>query len=487
MALAGKPIRPKPPMAANPRLSIPKMPKRNPRILGSWKVKPAAPPPGTVLKKRGGGLGWVAIKAPATAPATPKPPKPVIPYAEYADFPWAQRELAGIDREETAHEAYASTVGNWLGQSLNNLTGVTPGQEGLGPQLQQQYLANIAGTVGGALGAASVATPMTPMPTTGGALAIGNTTFLGNAAREAASERKSAALAAAQIQSTLNTLQPNTYAQGALRAYADMQAGLPALYAQKREDARNKIDQFITTATETARHNRVTEATNAWNAQTNAAIAFGKIGLDTSKLAFDQSAGSQPAPYGYLRDPASGRLVRDPSVPTASASGGGSDGSGAAAPSSARGQYAANSLRKQGFVGGWKVRPKTKPKGAKGTFTQATDGTWWIKPATARSASSAKPKAPKTTTSLQASLSSAYKPGGVGGIEYRHPNDPNGAAKEVVRWVLDNKSQFVIRGHGRAADVNKLNDVLLVTGRRVRGLTLDILKRGYINANGNWK
>lgn len=459
-------------------------PRRNPRIVGIYPTRPKKIGPGLVLKKRGGGLGFVTIKAPA---AVPKPPKPVIPYAEYAAYPWAQRALAGLDRSEKSHEAYAGQVGNWLGQSLTALTGIDPTKPGLGPQLQQQYLANVAGTVGGALDAAATATPMTPGATTPGGLAIGNMTFLGNAARNAAAENKSAALAAAQVQSALNTMQPNTYAQGIVRAYADMQAGLPALYAQKREDLRNKIDQFIATSEETARHNRVTEATSAFNAQTNAAIAFGKLGIDTSKLADSQAAASAPAPYGYVRDPATGALKRDPTVPNATSGGGagGGGGGGGSAPSAARGQYAPNALAKQGFVGGWKVKPKKAPAGAKGSFVQATDGSWWIKPGTA--AKGAKPYVQQTSTKLQASLAGYWKAGGSGGIEERYSNDPKGAGTWLAQWVRDNKRDFVVPGQGRKVNVTKLKQVLGSVGGRPAAEALSILTRGYIDSAGNWK
>ena len=488
MAAIAKVVLPGPPTVANPRYSIPRMPVRNPNILGIYRQKPTGLPPGVIAKRRGGGLGWVTVKAPvapagraAAAPAGTMPNS----YSEYAAYPWAQRELVGLDRTEKSHEAYASTVGDWLGKSLAALTGIDPNAPGLNSQLQQQYLANIAGPVGGALNAAATATPMTPMATTPGGLAIGNTAFLGDAARNAAAEQRSATLAAAQVQSALNTMQPNTYAQGIMRSYADMQAGLPALYSQKREDLRSKIDQFITTSEETARHNRVTEANAAFNAQTNAAIAFGKLGIDTSKLANTTAAGSAPAPYGYNRDPATGRLVRDPSIPTASSSSGGGGGGGSAAPSAARGQYAPNALAKQGFVGGWKVRPKAKPAGAKGSFVQATDGTFWIKSGSA--AKSAKPYVPQTSTKLQASLAGYWKAGGSGGIEERYSNDPKGAGTWLAQWVRDNKRDFVVPGKGRKVDVTKLRQVLGSVGGRPSQEALSILVRGYIDPQGNWK
>jgi hypothetical protein len=235
--------------------------------------------------------------------------------------------------------------------------------------------------VGGSLNAAATATPAQVAATTGGGVVQGNNAYLGTAARMASGQNASAALQMSQAQSALNTMQPNTFAQGAMRAYADMQAGLSGLYASKRTEMRTKIDQFIMQAEEEARHNRVTEAISAQNAQTQAALGMASLGLkaddqafdqnqDLSEAARDQAAANAPAPYGYQRDPATGKLVRDPSIPTASSS------SSAKTP---KGTYTVNELRKQGFVGGWKVKPKKAPQGAKGTFVQAKNGSWWIK------------------------------------------------------------------------------------------------------------
>jgi hypothetical protein len=268
---------------------------------------------------------------------------------------------------------------------LQGLTGIDPNQPGYNPAVQQQYMANVAGQVGGALNAGAVATPAQVAAPGMGGVVQGNNAFMGNAAREANAQRSSAAIQMSQAQSALNTMQPNTFAQGAMRAYADMQAGLPGLYATRRMEARSKIDQFIMQSEEEARHNRVTEATNAMNAQSQQALAFAQLGLkaddqafdqtqDLSESAADQAAAGAPAPYGYQRDPATGKLVRDPSVPQASASG--------STPKAPKGTYNVNELRKQGFVGGWKVKPKKAPQGAKGTFVKAANGTWWIKAGT---------------------------------------------------------------------------------------------------------
>lgn len=318
------------------------------------------------------------------APATPGAPGaaalPAAPaantYPEYAGVPWAQSQLAGIDRDQASHQAYAGQVGTWLSRSLQGLTGVDPSSPGLNPQVQQQYLANIAGHVGGALNAAATATPMAPGSTTPGGVVQGNNAFLGEAARTANAQRSSAAIQMAQTVSALNTLQSNIYAQGAVRAYADVQAGLPALYADRRNKARTAIDQFLVEskiaaakAEEDARHNRVTEATGAWNARNNYLIAMGQLGLKADDQAFDQTqdlnAASTPAPYGFVSLP-DGSFRRDPTVPNASSSGAGAD-----APK----LYDANQLRKEGFV---RLNPKAG-KVWKDRATRAKDGSLWIK------------------------------------------------------------------------------------------------------------
>jgi hypothetical protein len=370
-----------------------------------WKVKPKK------FKTVRAGNGMYVLPRPGAKPSGPKPttgnrytsapppvrtttgpgsvgsgtaprgPIPIDPYAKYREkYPWAWAQLTDIDRAQASHQQYAGQVGDWLSKGLQGLTGIDPNQPGYNPAVQQQYMANVAGQVGGALNAGAVATPAQVAAPGMGGVVQGNNAFMGQAAREANAQRSSAAIQMSQAQSALNTMQPNTFAQGAMRAYADMQAGLPGLYATRRMEARSKIDQFIMQSEEEARHNRVTEAISAQNAQTNAALSFAQLGLkaddqafdqtqDLSESAADQAAAGAPAPYGYQRDPATGKLVRDPSVASASS----------AAPKAPKGTYNVNELRKQGFIGGWKVKPKKAPQGAKGTFVKAANGTWWIK------------------------------------------------------------------------------------------------------------
>ncbi len=394
--MATLPPRPdRPPVRVTRRQKLkPKLPKvtKGNRYTSAPPKRPAATGPGV------GGTS-----------AGPRSPIPIDPYAKYREkYPWAWAQLTDIDRAQASHQQYAGQVGDWLSKGLQGLTGIDPNQPGYNPAIQQQYMANVAGQVGGALNAAAVATPMNVAGTTPGGVVQGNNAFMGQGARDAAAQQSSAAIQMSQAQSALNTMQPNTFAQGAMRAYADMQAGLPGLYASKRSEARMKIDQFIMQSEEEARHNRVTEAISAQNAQTNAAISMASLGLkaddqafdqnqDLTEAAQDQAAASAPAPYGYQRDPATGKLVRDPSVPSASS----------AAPKDPKGTYTVNELRKQGFVGGWKAKPGKKPQGAKGTFVQAKNGSWWIKAGTGSGTGTTKENLGKPAFDVQKDLRSA--------------------------------------------------------------------------------
>jgi hypothetical protein len=239
----------------------------------------SAPPPGRTTT----GPGSVG------SGTAPRGPIPIDPYAKYREkYPWAWAQLTDIDRAQASHQQYAGQVGDWLSKGLQGLTGIDPNQPGYNPAVQQQYMANVAGQVGGALNAGAVATPAQVAAPGMGGVVQGNNAFMGNAAREANAQRSSAAIQMSQAQSALNTMQSNTFAQGAMRAYADMQAGLPGLYATRRSEARMKIDQFIMQSEEEARHNRVTEATNAMNAQSQQALAFAQLGLKADDQAFDQ-------------------------------------------------------------------------------------------------------------------------------------------------------------------------------------------------------
>jgi DNA-binding protein H-NS len=402
MALVIKKTKPQK-VVKNPTYSSPPPPKK-PKIpagwKGGWKVKPNLDPKKFKVVRTGAGL-WIAKPLTpgaggAAASGSAVTPGPYDQYKKTA--PWAIPGLQQLDAQQAAHQAYVSDkVMPWLSSGLASLTGVDPNQPGYNPVLQQQYQANIQGQVGGSLNAAAGATPLAPASVTPGGVVAAPNAYQGAAMREASAQRGGAAILNAQAQSALNTLGPNIFSQAAVMQMADYAKGLPAVYVQKRADMRAKIDQWVAeqqtaqaAAAETARHNSVTEAISAQNSATSAAIQLGHLGIDTTKANQTSAAATSPAPYGYNRDPATGKLVRDPSIPQASASSGGSSGS--KGPSASKGQYPSNVLKKQGYVGGWKVKPAARPSYAKGSYVRATDGSWWIKPGGSTSAKPAKAK-----------------------------------------------------------------------------------------------
>jgi hypothetical protein len=369
---------------------LPPRPDRPPvRVTKRRKMKPALPkvtkknrhspgktPSGNRPVSAGGGT-------PGVSGTAPRGPIPIDPYAKYREkYPWAWGQLTDIDRAQASHQQYAGQVGDWLSKGLQGLTGIDPNQPGYNPAIQQQYMANVAGQVGGALNSAAVATPAQVAAPGMGGVVQGNNAFLGQAGREASAQRSSAAIQMSQAQSALNTMQPNTFAQGAMRAYADMQAGLPGLYATRRMEARSKIDQFIMQSEEEARHNRVTEATNAMNAQSQQALSFAQLGLKADDQAFDQTNAladdtrSAAADAERARHNAANEGIAQQRV-TQSGN-----------KKSTKGTYTPNELKKQGFI--------AVPKGAgpkwTANATRATDGRYYIKQGSGGGSGGSNPK-----------------------------------------------------------------------------------------------
>ena len=304
--------------------------------------------------------------------------------------------MAQIDRDQKSHQDYVSgSVSPWLSQALTNLTGVDPAHPGINTTLQQQYLGNVQGIVGGAMNAAATATPGQVQATTPGGIVASPTAYLSTAAREGAQGRSSAMLQAAQAQSAMNTMQPNTQAQGYLYQLADYAKGLPQVYAERRSEARTRIDEFTAKMqqdaavnAERARHNRVTEAISATNASTNAAFQASRLGLDASDQAYDQSqdltAASAPVPEGYIRLP-NGDYRTDPTYVAQGSGPGGRDGT---STRDARGRKRVPVLRDEGWTR-FGDKPPAKYNKSKFTLTQGADGGWWLKPKGGGSAPSA--------------------------------------------------------------------------------------------------
>lgn len=445
-----------------------------------------APGPKSIpaLKKKGykqagpkyGPSTFVLPKSAAAAkPAAPA--APVSPYEQQygATAPWAIPLLQQLDTDQAQHQQYVSQdVMPWLSQGLAALTGVDPSAPGYNPTIQQQYLSNIQGPVGNALNAAAAAQPAAVASTTPGGVTAAPNAYLGTAMGQYAAQRGGASIMEAQAQSALNTVQANTYAQGALRTMADYAAGLPATYVQKRNDLRSKIDQWVaeqelskTKLAEEMRHNRVQEATSATNAETNAAIAFGNLGLKAEDQAVDNAPDMGPVPAGYVALP-DGRYASDPSyVPPAGAKGSGSST-----------KYTRNWFLEKG----WKKVPATAGPKTKASAIKSADGSgMWLKPATG-SAAAKKVKAPSVLGQDLAKLYLGDDLDGYGGWQNEFDGRPKEAGAQVVRYVLDNKASFM--GANRAVNVRALQQVLgRIPDTAVRDNVLDILDRGYIKNN----
>jgi hypothetical protein len=425
-------------------------------------------------------------KAPA-APRPPRPEPPTIPYSEYAKYPFAQRQLYALDQEQAAHQGYVGDrVAPWLAASLQGLTGVNPSQPGLNAQDQQQYLANVQGQVGGALNAAATAVPLNAPSLAPGGISASPTAFLSEAARTAAAQRSSAAIQQAQVQSQLNTLIPNTYAQGAVRALADYQAGLPGLYAQRRNEARNKIDEFILTFEENNRRARVQEAISAQNAQTNAAVSLGQLGLSARELEAELNAPAPEFPGNLPRgfvavpnDEGGFDIERDPTVPAARAPGSGGGGGGGGNPTNRRTpvQIRQKLTATQQLLGPFPRRPKPV-KGV--SFEQATDGKWYgiRAKASGAAAGSGGANAP-AQENLRQELDTWY----FDKIDGKF--DPPAATRRVGNWILARKGRFTRNGK---ADRNAILGLLsgVIGGPTIPSGVAEFLDQ-HVRPDGRWK
>lgn len=418
---------------------------------------------------------------PAPAPQGVVPPGP---YDRFKDIPGALAGFAQINADQNQHQTYVNDkVAPWMTAGLQGLAQINT-------DAQNQYMGNVQN---GAVAGAIAPNQMSGGP---GGIVAGNNSFLTGAGQEYARASGSTAQQVAAYQGAMNKMQPTTLSQGYINSLADYAKGLPALYSERRRAFTEKLEGYLAEVQqaqaeaqyeqaqwqaefdEKSRHNRVTESISATNASTNAAFQASRLGLDANDQAFDQqqdlTAQSTPAPAGYLRDPASGKLYRDPSVPQARApgSGGGNDTDK---------QYGPNQLRKEGFV---RLNPKAGPKW-RDRATRATDGSLWIKKGSGSGGSSSAPTAPRKATELETELLDLYKPGDIGGWEERYENDPTGAGKRIAMWVRENKPDFIVKG--RKANIAKLKAVLSSIGGRPAAEALSIIVRGYISSDGNWK
>jgi hypothetical protein len=357
-----------------PRVRLPKAKKPKKRKTTPGKIvyrTPRPPSRPTVIPAK-------SPTAMPTGPAAPKPPPTMLDRWRELGLYSEVSQYEQMKNEGRAHQAYVTDkVMPWLSNSLNLLNAYNT-------DAQNTMLGGIQGA-SGAYGVSAAMTPMNVASNAPGGAVVGPNSYLTEAGRQQALGTGNVATALANAQAALNKMQPVSLSQGYINALADKAAGLPAFYTKRSNDYAAGINQFIAESqaaaaeaaaeqaqweaefTEKSRHNRVSEAISATNSQTNAAIQLGRLGLDASDQAFDNSpdprVGASPPP-GYFRD-VDGRLVRDPTVSASSSK----------PKVSTKGKYTPNELKKQGFI--------AVPKGAGPKWTKnavrATDGRFYIK------------------------------------------------------------------------------------------------------------
>jgi hypothetical protein len=445
-----------------PRVRVPKAKKPKKRKTTPGKIvyrTPRPPSRPTVIPAK-------SPTAMPTGPAAPKPPPTMLDRWRELGLYSEVSQYEQMKNEGRAHQAYVTDkVMPWLSNSLNLLNAYNT-------DAQNTMLGGIQGA-SGAYGVSAAMTPMNVASNAPGGAVVGPNSYLTEAGRQQALGTGNVATALANAQAALNKMQPVSLSQGYINALADKAAGLPAFYTKRSNDYAAGINQFIAESqaaaaeaaaeqaqweaefTEKSRHNWVSEAISATNSQTNAAIQLGRLGLDASDQAFDNQpeppdprVGAAPPP-GYYRD-VDGRLVRIPSSGASGGSGGGTS------TRDARGRL--KNPTSQGFVGGWKVKPKKLPAWAKGGFTQGADGKWYVKRGTTPKGSA--PGKVKGYGSLVSDLSKKWN-GPSGAFASGDPGwattfrgNPNGIAEALSGWIVENASSFNTASGGKF-DVNK--------------------------------
>lgn len=374
------------------------------------------------------------------------------PYDRFKDIPGALAGFAQIAADQTGHQNYVNqTVAPWLTQGLQGLAQFNT-------DAQNQYMGNVQT---GAVGAAIAPNQVSGGP---GGIVAGNNSFLTGAGQEYARASGSTAQQIAAYQGAMNKMQSTTLSQGYIQSLADYAKGLPAMYSERRRAFTEKLEGYLAEVqqaqaeaqleqaefAEKQRHNKVTEAISATNASTNAAFQASRLGLDANDQAFDQqqdlTAASTPAPAGYLRDPATGKLYRDPSVPQASSSGSGGGG-GTDRP--------LTPSQISSMQGKWK-RPKNSPPKLGAGWKQPVwdPGTkaWYAKRGSSGSSgrSTAKPTPyGKLVTDLGKAFNGsggAFGASGTPGWSETFAGNPTGLRDAMADWVIDNAVSFNTAG-----------------------------------------
>lgn len=476
----GQPPRPQRPRPRKP-------PPLGKGLLGTWKKPPKLDKKKFKVAKVGGGPRkglYVAkrLKPKPAAAATPSAAAPFDPYAgnpdadllrQYADQPWAQNIIRRIRGDQQHHESYVSDkVMPWTSAALTGLANI-------GSAANTAFTGQTTAVAAG-LASAAGAQPGLYAGTSGGVVASPNA-YQSAASAQAMAQNASTMGQIAQWQGLMGTLQQTTYSQGQIAALSDYAKGLPALYAERRAKAIDDIDKYIAEQAaeeaklalqqaeleERQRSNRVNEAIRATNAETNAAIQFGRLGIDAAgEVRRGQPDDPTPVydnvPQGFVQLP-DGRVVRDPTYTAPGGDGGGNTPSAPPA-SGTPGNRPSGWHQEKGHVGGWKNRPSKKQiqnlvkRGiAKPGLMRSSDGRFYLKPGANAPGTSSGSGSGNTTGGKEArdigtlttELREKYhgkssgpfgedKPGWVDTFN----KDPNKVANAVLSWVLVNRKSF---------------------------------------------
>lgn len=474
-------------------------------VYGSWTGTRARPPKIKNAKQRallfirntnGPGGRWVA-RRPATG-AVPKltpPPAPVVapapgtnngytgPYAEYPE--WARRVLQGIDTDQTNHYAYlgyrevkdpvtgkvtyepnGSGVSAWLKSAMDSVNTIAGGMLG-------DYTNN-AGNVADTVAQAAGATPMQVNSPLAGGIVSSPTAYDYIGRSQGMAAQGQAIRAEADAYATQSRTNLGLASQGYLNSLADYARGLPAVYAEKRRGAREEIDKFLAEAEseaqqlaldaakfeETQRSNKADEAIRTLNARNGLITALVNAGvkIDANTLrAIDMAADNQrqqAADRVRAEDVradntrADANLARQTRADAARAANGGTSGR-TAAWYQQRGY-----VRPGGNVNVGRIdRSRFREVGRDNT------GQVWVLPKGASggggsAGSRTTPSTPTPVNSLVQDLTTDYR----NTIEVNRPQDPAGAASDVVKWIKSNRSAFT-RPDG-SVDMGKVLKVL---------------------------
>jgi hypothetical protein len=435
------------------------------------------------------GNRYTSAPPPVRPPATPGAASPVLPpkstqkvgpdkyhYWRSID-PSIATGLQAIDMAEQSHLGWVNDkVMPWLSGGLTGLAGINSAA-------QDTYKASMQG-MGGALG---VAAGMTPLNTSAGP---GGGTYAPNSwqTKMGGGLAASAGATVDQIgayQAMINKLQPTTLSMGYMNALADYAKGLPMQYTERRRKYTDEAMSFIAEQQAAAaemqereRHNRVMEAIGATNAETNAAIGFGRLGLDANDQAFDNtsSTNTEPLPDGFVWVPdgkGGYKTQRDPNH-VAPGSGSTSGGGGGSVNKDSQGRKKVAVLQTEGYT---RLAPRYikngTPKVNRQVFDVApgADGGWWIKrKKQPGSGSTAKVKEYGSLTDDLAKkwegTANPYTGAGTPGWSERFRGNPEQMGAALAGWVIENKASFTTNGKFDVTKARRVVDTLGDGGKK---------------------